>query len=79
LIPNYSFLSKLVGKAKTTSFGVGASFSSFIFFFFIGYLSKHFSKFLNKPNIWKFLNIVIIIFMIFIIIFVIFDMIDSNL
>ena len=61
------------------SFGIGASFSSFIFFFFIGYLSKHFSKFLNKPNIWKFLNIVIIIFMIFIIIFVIFDMIDSNL
>ena len=61
------------------SFGIGASFSSFFFFFMIGYLSKYFSKFINKPQIWKFLNIFIIIFMSFIILFVISDIINSNL
>ena len=61
------------------SFGIGASFSSFFFFFMIGYLSKYFSKFISKPKIWKFLNMFIIIFMSFIILFVIHDMINSNL
>ena len=61
------------------SFGIGASFSSLLFFFLIGYLSKYFSKFINKPQIWKFLNIFITIFMSFIILLVISDIINSNL
>ena len=61
------------------SFGIGASFSSLLFFFLIGYLSKYFSKFINRPQIWRFLNIFIIIFMSFIILFVISDIINFNL
>ena len=61
------------------SFGIGASLSSFIFFFIIGYLSKYFSRYLNKTKIWRILNLLIIIFMSFIILFVVLDMINSNL
>ena len=44
-------------------FGVGASISSFIFFFIIGYMSKFLSNYLNTPKIWKIINVLIIIFM----------------
>tara|TARA_B100001123_G_scaffold381379_1_gene451760 strand:- start:88 stop:711 length:624 start_codon:yes stop_codon:yes gene_type:complete len=60
------------------SFGIGASLSSFIFFFLIGYLSKYFSKYINRPHFWKYLNLFIILFMSLIIIFIIFDIIDTN-
>ena len=60
------------------SFGIGASLSSFIFFFLIGYLSKYFSRYINKPKVWRNLNIFIILFMSLIIIFIILDMITSN-
>jgi len=60
------------------SFGIGASLSSFIFFFLIGYLSKYFSMYINKPKVWRNLNLFIILFMSLIIIFIILDMITSN-
>ena len=44
-------------------FGIGASISSFIFFFLLGYLSTYFSKFAQNDKIWKFINIFIIVFM----------------
>ena len=44
-------------------FGIGASISSFIFFFALGYLSKLLSKYLNNPDTWKAINAFIIIFM----------------
>ena len=44
-------------------FGIGASISSFIFFFIIGYLSKSLSKFLKSEKVWKRINLFIIIFM----------------
>ena len=44
-------------------FGIGASVSSFIFFFALGYLSKLLSKYLNNPDTWKAINAFIIIFM----------------
>jgi L-lysine exporter family protein LysE/ArgO len=44
-------------------FGIGASISSFIFFFIIGYLSKSLSKFLKSKKMWKKINLFIIIFM----------------
>ena len=44
-------------------FGFGASISSFIFFFALGYLSKFLSKYLNKTETWNAINTFIIIFM----------------
>ena len=72
-------MSKKFIFSQKISFGIGASFSSLLFFFLIGYLSKYFSKFINRPQIWRFLNIFIIIFMSFIILFVISDIINFNL
>ena len=72
-------MSKNFMFGQKISFGIGASFSSLLFFFLIGYLSKYFSKFINKPKVWNILNIFIIIFMSIIILFVISDIINSNL
>ena len=44
-------------------FGLGASISSFLFFFLIGYLSKFLSKYAKNQKIWKVINIFIITFM----------------
>ena len=46
-------------------FGLGASISSFLFFFLIGYLSKILSKYAKNQKIWKVINIFIITFMSF--------------
>jgi len=46
-------------------FGLGASISSFLFFFLIGYLSKFLSKYAQNKKIWKVINIFIITFMSF--------------
>jgi L-lysine exporter family protein LysE/ArgO len=46
-------------------FGLGASISSFLFFFLIGYLSKFLSKYAQSQKIWKVINIFIITFMSF--------------
>ena len=46
-------------------FGLGASISSFLFFFLIGYLSKFLSKHAQNQKIWKVINIFIITFMSF--------------
>jgi len=44
-------------------FGFGASISSFLFFFSIGYLAKFFSNYLNNSRAWKIINLFIVIFM----------------
>ena len=44
-------------------FGIGATISSFIFFFIIGYMSKFLSNYLKTVQVWKIINILIIIFM----------------
>jgi len=44
-------------------FGIGASISSVIFFFAIGYLSKYLSNYLKNDKIWKIINLIIILFM----------------
>ena len=49
--------------ADKYSFGVGASISSFLFFFILGYLSKFSSNYLKNPRIWKIINNFIILFM----------------
>ena len=44
-------------------FGFGASLSSIIFFFTLGYLSKFLSDYLNSNKVWKIINFSIILFM----------------
>mgnify|MGYP001164184216 CR=1 FL=1 len=44
-------------------FGLGASCASFLFFFTLGYLSTVLSKYAKNRNIWKYINLFIIIFM----------------
>ena len=44
-------------------FGFGATLSSIIFFFILGYLSKFLSNYLNSNKVWKIINISIILFM----------------
>ena len=56
-------LSKNFELADKYSFGLGASISSFIFFFTLGYLSKFTSNYLKSPRIWKIINNIIILFM----------------
>ena len=58
-------------------FGLGASLSSFIFFFIIGYMSKYLSNYLRTEKIWKIINILIIIFMSFLVIYVFQNIIRS--
>ena len=60
------------------NFGIGASISSFLFFYAIGYLSKYFSRYVNNSTIWKYLNIVIIIFMMFLILFILSNMFNFS-
>ena len=44
-------------------FGIGAAIASFLFFFFLGYLSKFLSKYLQNKIVWKLINSFIIVFM----------------
>ncbi len=44
-------------------FGIGASTASFIFFFFLGYLSNYLSKYAQKRDTWGSINLFIISFM----------------
>ena len=44
-------------------FGAGASISSFLFFFGLGFLSKYFSIYAKSENLWKYINFFIIAFM----------------
>ena len=51
-------------------FGLGASFSSIIFFFTLGYLSKYLSNYLKSDKVWKTINLLIILFMSFLALYV---------
>ena len=51
-------------------FGIGASFSSIIFFFTLGYLSKYLSNYLKSDKVWKIINLIIILFMSFLALYV---------
>ncbi|MDC3014839.1 LysE family transporter, partial [Candidatus Pelagibacter sp.] len=58
------------------SFGIGATLASFLFFFSIGYLSQYFSRYLNNKNVWKYINIFIILFMSLIIFYILGDILN---
>ena len=51
-------------------FGFGASISSVIFFFILGYLSKYSSKYLKSDKVWKIINLIIVLFMSFLALYV---------
>ena len=51
-------------------FGLGASLSSFIFFFILGYMSKYLSNYLKTEKVWKIINLSIIVFMFFLSIYI---------
>ena len=57
-------------------FGIGASIASFLFFFFIGYLSKYLSKYAQSKKVWRIINMFIICFMSLLTIYVIFETIN---
>ena len=57
---NFSKNFSLVNKIY---FGLGATISSFLFFFSIGYLANSLSKYFNKKKTWFYINIFVIIFM----------------
>jgi len=57
-------------------FGIGASIASFLFFFFLGYLSKFLSKYLKNKKAWKIINFFIIIFMSILAFYVLLDILD---
>ena len=44
-------------------FGIGASLSSILFFFSLGYFSKYLSSYVGSENLWKIINFSIILFM----------------
>ena len=55
--------SKKFNLIEKLFFGLGASISSFFFFFLLGYLSRYLSKYLQSNKVWKFINIMIVLFM----------------
>ena len=44
-------------------FGIGASLSSILFFFSLGYFSKYLSSYVSSEKLWKIINYSIILFM----------------
>ena len=44
-------------------FGIGASLSSILFFFSLGYFSKYLSSYVDSEKLWKIINYSIILFM----------------
>jgi len=57
-------------------FGLGASISSILFFFTIGYTSKYLSSYLKSKKVWKIINLIIVIFMFFLVIYVLINIIN---
>ena len=57
-------------------FGLGASLSSILFFFTIGYASKYLSNHLKTEKVWKTINLIIVIFMSFLTAYVFMNVIN---
>ena len=57
-------------------FWFGASLSSFVAFFTLGYMSKYLSSYLKTKKVWQIINLIIVIFMSFLSIYVFVNIID---
>ena len=64
------FSREFMSNEKIT-FVIGASISSFIYFFSLGYASSYFAHFINKQSSWRWINRVVIATMFLLSIFVI--------
>jgi len=70
-----NFSKDLILKQKIL-FGLGASASSILFFFTLGYASKYLSNYLTTAKVWKIINFIIIIFMSFLAAYVFINIIN---
>jgi L-lysine exporter family protein LysE/ArgO len=70
-----NFSKDLILKQKIL-FGLGASASSILFFFTLGYASKYLSNHLTTIKVWKIINFIIIIFMSFLATYVFINIIN---
>ena len=66
LSKNFSISDKLI-------FASGASLTSIIFFYLLGYMSSIFAKLIKKTKTWKYINLFIITFMSVIVVYVIYE------
>jgi len=57
-------------------FWVGASLSSFLAFFTLGYMSKYLSNYLKNKKVWEIINLMIVLFMSFLAIYVFINIIN---
>ena len=58
-------------------FGVGAGITSFLFFFFLGYMSKYLSQYLLNQKTWKIINLFIILFMSFLAVYILLETLNK--
>ena len=58
-------------------FGVGAGITSFLFFFFLGYMSKYLSQYLLNQKTWKIINLFIILFMSSLAVYILFETLNK--
>jgi len=70
-----NFSKDLILKQKIL-FGLGASVSSILFFFILGYASKYLSNYLTTTKVWKIINFIIILFMSFLAVYVFINIIN---
>ena len=66
--------SKDLALSQKLLFWLGASSSSFLAFFLLGYMSNYLSKYLKTRKVWKIINIFIITFMSFLAFYVLMNM-----
>ncbi len=66
-------LSKNYNLESKFYFAFGASMSSVIFFYCLGYMSSMFGNFIKNKGTWKYINIFIISFMSFLVIYIIYS------
>ena len=68
--------SKNLIMSQKILFGVGATISSFLFFFLIGYTSKFLSSHAHNKKAWRVINSFIIIFMCYLIFLILIEILD---
>ena len=66
-------LSKNYDLESKFYFAFGASISSLVFFYCLGYMSSMFGNFIKSKGTWKYINIFIIFFMFFLVIYIIYS------
>ncbi len=66
-------LSKNFSVSNKLAFASGASLTSIIFFYLLGYMSSIFARLINKTITWKYINLFIITFMSVVVVYIIYE------